>query len=263
MSNSKQEIEARRGKILDILNEKGKVSVSGLSNQFSVTPVTIRNDLNILEKDGKLIRRQGGAVSVTDIRGDSALPKNAKINCLDEKRAIASEIVKMIQPAATVFINSGTTTLVLAEALKAIPRLMVLTNSVAIATELSTKSSFEVVLLGGAMNVQYGFMYGGDAQEQLKKYQADWCILSADGISMNSGVTTYHPEEAAVNKIMFSKARRRIIAADHTKIGRDGFSSICEIGPDFELITDSYANPEEIENFRAHGLKVTVAELAE
>ena len=261
MPGSRKNIEARRNEIMALIEENGKVTVSDLSRIMSVTPVTIRTDLDFLEQEGKIIRRQGGAIpTAAVVKDENTSPVNARINCLEEKKAISSEIVKLIQPADTVFINSGTTTLILAQALKTIPRLMVLTNSLQIATELSTKSTFEVVLLGGSMNVQYGFMYGGDAQEQLQKYQADWCILSADGISVKSGVTTYHPEEAAINKMMFSKARHRIIAADHTKIGRAGFSTICEIGPEFQLVTDSLADRAEVENLRSRGMNVICAE---
>lgn len=259
LSNSRRNVELRREKILDLLNEKRQISVAEISSIMSVTPVTVRNDLNALEQAGLLIRRQGGAILPAADKGEKTDFFGARINCFDEKKAIAAEIVKMIQPGDTVFLNSGTTTLVLAEVLKQIPRLMVLTNSVPIAMELSSKSTFEVVLLGGSMNVQYGFMYGGDAQEQLTKYQADFCVLSVDGISLESGVTTYHPEEATINKMMLSKTKKLVIAADHTKIGRAGFSSICPVDGSFSLVTDSYDNTGAIERLGSSGLNIILA----
>lgn len=261
MSNSRENIELRRKRICDLLNERGQISVAEISSLMSVTPVTVRNDLAVLEEEGYLIRRQGGAIPASAPKNERFDFAGLRINCIDEKRAIAKTIANVVQPGDTVFLNSGTTTLLLAEELKTLPRLMVLTNCIPIAIELASKSSFETVLLGGSLNVQYGFMYGGDALEQLGKYQADWCILSVDGISLASGATTYHPEEASVNKMMFAKAKNRIIAADHTKIGRAGFSSICPVDSSYRLVTDEYNNRHEIEKLRSNGLEVLTAGL--
>jgi len=255
----KLKIDIRREKILDALRNNGQVYVSELAKELGATTVTIRNDLATLEQDGYLIRRQGGAVaSPTSPQVTNGFARTA-INHIEEKNAIADRIVRMIHDGDTVFINSGTTTQITASLLKRRNNLRVVTNSLAVATDLSTVSHFSVILLGGEVNVQYGFVSGADALLQLQKYQADWSIISVDGISVSGGVTTYHAEEASINQMMLEHSKNIIIAADHTKIGRAGFSSICSIGPNVHLVTDSYSDEEILRELEEHGLDITIA----
>ena len=120
----------------------------------------------------------------------------------------------------------------------------------------------EAVLLGGEINAIYGFTFGDDAVQQLGRYQPAWAILSVDGVNAAQGITTYHAEEAMVNRVMFQQAHRTIIAADRRKIGRAGFTGICRLDDRFTVITDSGAKPEELDGIRATGAAVEVAEEA-
>lgn len=255
----KLKIDIRRDKILEILKDNGEVSVTDLSEKLGATPVTIRNDLASLEKDGYLIRRQGGAISAKTAPQNYGGFARTAINHLEEKNAIASQIVEMINNGDTIFLNSGTTTQVLASALKERTNLRIVTNSLAVAMDLSNHSSFKVILLGGEVNVQYGFVSGYDAQQQLQKYQADWGIISVDGMSIQSGVTTYHAEEAIINTMMLEHAKTKVIAADHSKIGRVGFSTICDIDNNIHLVTDSRCDENVLNEFKNKGLEITIA----
>lgn len=255
----KLKIDIRRDKILGILREQGEVSVSALSDMLGATPVTIRNDLTSLEEDGYLIRRQGGAILATTAPQNYSGFARTAINHLEEKNHIASQVVSMINDGDTIFLNSGTTTQVLATALKERSNLRIVTNSLAVAMDLSNYSSFKVILLGGEVNVQYGFVSGYDAQQQLQKYQADWGIISVDGMSTQSGVTTYHAEEAIINQMMLEHAKTKVIVADHSKIGRVGFSTICDIDSNIHLVTDSRCDEDVLTEFKNKGLEITVA----
>ena len=95
-----------------------------------------------------------------------------------------------------------------------------------------------VVLVGGEINARYGFTHGGDAQEQLQRYQADWAILSVDGISAEGGITTYHAEEAVIDRMMMRSAKNIMIVADRSKIGRTGFTRVREQLSGINLVTD-------------------------
>lgn len=257
MTVSKLKIDIRRKRILERLRQDGKVSVIGLSKLLKVTPVTIRNDLSNLEQEGCLMRVQGGAVqipasSLVSVEGEH---NNA---CRQQKEAIADEIAGMIRDGDTLFMNSGTTCEHIAEALRGRRNLNVVTNSLRVATRLGMIPSFRVLLVGGEINAHYGFTHGGDAQEQLSRYQADWAILSVDGVSANGGITTHHAEEAIIDRMMAAGAKQTVVAADASKLGRAGFSRVCECSERLLLISNEGCDAEVIAQIRGKGMSINL-----
>jgi DeoR/GlpR family transcriptional regulator of sugar metabolism len=252
MAESKLKIDIRRNKILELLRQDGHVQVLQLSELLGATPVTIRTDLAAMEQEGYLERVQGGAVQ--RLR-PARLQQNVSIDREAEKQAIAALVSRKIRDGDTIFINSGTTTLCVAAALKEHQNLNVVTNSLQVAVELGSVPSFRVLLLGGEINARYTFTSGSDALEQLSHYQADWAILAVDGVDL-TGVTTYHPEEAGINRTMIDRAKRTVIAADHTKIGRAGFTHICDIGSGLTLATDAGSDASILERLAEAGLAI-------
>ena len=97
---------------------------------------------------------------------------------------------------------------------------------------------------------------GGDTQEQLSKYRADWAILSVDGVSAQGGITTCHPEEAIIDRLMMANARNRLIAATGNKIGKAGFSRICDGDASIQLITDNTCDKDALLALQERGVKV-------
>lgn len=255
MAESKLKIDVRRNKILEQLRADGKVSVSRLAAELGATPVTIRNDLTALERDGYLVRMQGGAV--ISHRLEHHFVEETEDAAFLQKQSLAGEVAKMVSDGETLFFNSGTTTQHVARALKGKKHLNIVTNSLAIAMELGNIATFHVLLLGGEINASYGFTSGGDTQEQLSKYRADWAILSVDGVSAQGGVTTCHPEEAIIDRLMMANARKRLIAATGNKIGKAGFSRICDCDENLQLVTDSTCEKEALQQLREQGVKVT------
>ena len=254
MAESKLKIDVRRSKILEQLKLEGKVSVSRLAEELGATPVTIRNDLTALERDGYLVRMQGGAVIAP--RLEHHFVGNSEDATFLQKQALAEEVAKLITDGQTIFFNAGTTTQHIARALKGKKHLNIVTNSLSIAMELGNVSTFHVLLLGGEINASYGFTSGGDTQEQLSKYRADWAILSVDGVSAQGGITTCHPEEAIIDRLMMANARNRLIAATGNKIGKAGFSRISDGDSSIQLITDSSCDKDALLDLQEHGLKV-------
>lgn len=256
MAESKLKIDVRRNAILDYLRAEGKVSVSRLSQALHVTPVTIRNDLAALEQDGYLIRMRGGAMLSQRLQGSFAGDEDQQ--SFLKKQALASEVADLIQDGQTLFFNSGTTTRHVARALQGKKHLNIVTNSLAVAMELSNIPTFHVLLLGGEVNTRFGFTYGGDAQDQLCKYQADWAILSVDGVSARGGMTTYHPEEAIIDRLMIANAKQCLVPAIGSKIGNAGFSRICDCGPQIRLVTDHTCDKDSHQQLLAQGVAVTL-----
>lgn len=260
MTTGKLKIDIRRKRILEFLRREGKIAVTEVAAALKVTPVTIRNDLDVLEQEGCLMRVQGGAVQIP---GKAAARESGKSSAAparaEEKRAIAAAVAQMVKDGDTLFINSGTTSECVADALSARMNLNIVTNSLKVATRLGTVPSFRVVLVGGEINAQYGFTCGGDAQEQLAKYQADWTILSVDGVSARGGITTHHAEEAIIDRIMVAGGRQLVVAADASKIGRAGFSRVCECTSELLLVTNRGENEAAAAELQECGVRIVLA----
>lgn len=250
-------IDLRRGRILEKLKQEGAVSVSQLAAELGATTVTIRSDLDALEAEGYLTRVQGGAVMCRNPQQPPQPEGRESVNAA-EKRAIVRCVADMVRDGDTLFINSGTTMQLLCAALRVRRNLNIVTNSLQVAMELGTVASFRVILLGGEINAHYGFTCGSDAQEQLGHYQADWAIMSLDGISVEAGLTTYHAQEAIINRMMIARSKQLLVAADHTKVGKAGFSRFHNVGPNIRLVTDGAVDGSAVEQLREMGVDVTI-----
>ena len=258
MATGKLKIDIRRQAILEQLNRDGMVHVAQLSERLGATPATIRNDLDALAMDGQLDRIQGGAVRrVKPGEGWGGTP----VPMGQGRRAIAEAVLRYISDGDTLFINSGTTTMAVAEVLSLRKNLNIVTNSLAVANYLAHQADMRLILLGGELNANYGFTYGGDALEQLNRYQPQWSILSVDGVHPEHGITTYHADEAMIDRTMIARAQKTIIVADHRKIGRVGFSHICGVSEGQILVTDSGCDDAQLERIRTAGAEVHVAQL--
>ena len=134
-----------------------------------------------------------------------------------------------------------------------------MTNSLSAAAVLAQVPTVRVVLLGGEVNADYGFTYGGDAMQQLERYQPDWAVLSVDGVDAAQGLTTYHAEEAMIDRMMVHQARRVMITADHRKIGRAGFTKICDLGAGTVIVTDSGCDREALQALTQTGAQIRIA----
>lgn len=251
-------IEQRRLRILDILARDGKIQVIPLSKELQVTPVTIRSDLDALERNGYLSRTQGGAVqSVKNYYNlDQQLRKH---KYAAEKKAIAAAAADLVEDGETLMINSGTTTYYFAAELKRRTNLNIVTNSIAVATELADRPSFRVILLGGEINAQFAFTHGTDAINQLSKYKADKTFLSLDGIHIHSGYTTYNSEEAIIDQHMMERARNTIIVADYAKYGYESFYHVADLASADTIVTNEQIGYDAQQNLHTSGVKVIIA----
>ena len=254
-------IDDRRKKILEMLSRKGRVWVSELSVELGATPVTIRNDLAALGDEGLLDRVSGGAAQRVNNYYNVELHLRRQDND-DIKKRIAEAAAEMISDGETLFINSGTTTYFTAIELKKRKNLNIVTNSLPIAMELGTVSGFNVMLLGGEINTQYSFTCGINTLEQLRHFKADKTLLSMDGIDARCGLTTYHAEEAIINRTMIERSRETIITADHTKIGYESFSFVEELHTGLILVTDQQ-DPEasSLEDIKKTGVRIILTDI--
>ena len=255
MANKGLKIDERRKLITEFIAQRGKVRVSELSEKFGTTGVTIRSDLAALEASGYLKRVPGGAIhNVNNFYNLNFIQRNqqnAELKC-----EVGKTVSELVHDRETLFINSGATTYYTAVALKELKNLSIVTNSISIAVELGAHRGFQVILLGGQLNTQYAFTYGADALEQLRHYKADVTILSIDGIHPEARFTTYHPEEAVIDREMISRSRRCIIAADYTKIGHESFFSVADVPNSVTVVTNKCIDPDVLSKFHRKGFNI-------
>ncbi|MGI6440168.1 MAG: DeoR/GlpR family DNA-binding transcription regulator [Sphaerochaetaceae bacterium] len=248
----------RREKILEILRKEGSVKVHDLSEKLGYTAVTIRSDLAALEKERYLQRTSGGAIINPQSTYKTDFRDRLNHN-LAQKEAIATETAKMIPAGSTVMLNSGTTTFLVCQELKKKSNLNIVTNSIEAALDLGSSPSLRVILLGGDINAQYGFLYGNDTIEQMVHYKADYAILAMDGVCNDGRLTTFHSEEALVDRIMIERSRKTIIVADSSKYQHEGFYFVSDLEPNSVWVTDTNIAQSAISEMKTIDIEIVTA----
>jgi DeoR family transcriptional regulator, aga operon transcriptional repressor len=243
--------------ILEGLSADGSVAVTMLTERFGVSAATIRRDLDVLERQHLLMRTHGGAVPQRVLY---ELPLRYKASRHEaEKRLIAETAARRVDDGAAVGLTGGTTTTQVARALADRPRLTVVTNALNIASELAIRPNIKLVVTGGYARAESYELVGPLAVQSLSRLRLDVVFVGADGISASDGLTTHHEVEADTNRALIQRAKRVIVVADGSKLGRAAFAQICPIEMAHELITDPRADAAEIAQLQDVGLAVTVA----
>jgi DeoR family transcriptional regulator, aga operon transcriptional repressor len=233
----------RRDDIIKILYDQGRVRVDELSDQFSVTTVTIRNDLDFLEKKGILHRTHGGALLRKNVYEDPTLEEKQQRH-IEEKQRIGQKAIEMIKDGDSILLDSGTTTREIARRLGNLENLTVMTNAINIAYELVSKNNINVMITGGTVRSESYSLVGPDAEAVISNYYFDKLFLGVDGLDLEQGLTTPNPMEAQLNRLMVERAQEVIAVTDSSKLGRHSFSYICGLESISTLITDTNITPE-------------------
>lgn len=244
----------RLSTILEQLSANGSVSVTELGSSFGVSLATIRRDLQLLEEQRLVSRVHGGAVA----RGILyELPLRYKVaRNQEEKRRIADAAAAEVSEGATVGFTGGTTTTEVARALSEKAGLTVVTNALNIASELAVRSNLKLVVPGGVARAASYELAGPIAEATLAGLNLDLVFVGVDGISVEAGCTTHHEVEAHSNRALIKRARRAIVVADGSKLGRVTFARICVLQEIDELITDDGADLGQLAQLREAGIRV-------
>ncbi len=248
----------RRAKIIEELQENGKVHVSGLSKKCGVSEVTIRNDLIHLEQKGMLIRTRGGALRQESVSSDFALSEKRRRN-FREKQLIGKRAAELVHDGETIIFDSGTTTMEVARNISGISDLTILTNALNIAAILTGNPSCRVIMLGGLLRVKSLSLVGTQAEENLRNYSCDKLYLGVDGIESGYGMTTPNIEEAHLNRIMIDVVNEVILVTDSSKFQRRSFAFISSIEKVQTIVTDKGIPEEEHKILTDMGIKVILA----
>lgn len=250
-------VQERRDKIIDILNEEGRVYVNKLSEIFGVSSVVIRTDLAELERLDLLSRVHGGAITSYKSYCDMNLIQRSNIN-LKEKNAISQKVKELVKDHDTLMMNAGTTPLFVMRAIWE-RKVTIVTNSIAMALEGAKNPNFKIILLGGDVDPDYQFTYGVSVLKELSQYSASTLILSVDGIDPEDGISTFYYHEAEVCRKMIERSGKVIIAADDSKIGRTAFSQIDSLQSVDAIVTNKKASDNHLESLKELGIEIIIA----
>jgi DeoR family transcriptional regulator, fructose operon transcriptional repressor len=250
--------EERQQEIVRMARADGRVDVATLADTLHVTAETIRRDLTTLERAGVLRRVHGGAIPVERIGFEPALATRDSV-LIDEKERIAKAALAEVPDEGAIILDAGTTTARLAQALPVDRELTVVVNSPVIATMLGTRPNLNVLLLGGRLRGRTLATVDDWALRPLADMYVDVAFLGTNGMSVERGLTTPDPAEAAVKRAMIGSARRVIVLADHTKIGNDYLARFGTLADLDLLITDAGLDDELVTDVEAAGLRVVRA----
>ncbi|MBO5305139.1 MAG: DeoR/GlpR transcriptional regulator [Clostridia bacterium] len=250
-------VTERRNVIVEILNDKGKVSVNELSERFGVSGVVIRTDLSELEKKGLLTRIHGGAITSYKAYYDMSLVQRSNTNA-HEKKAIGKAVHDMIKDNDTIMMNAGTTPLFIMREIMD-KKVTIVTNSIALALEGARNPNFSIILLGGDVDSNYQFTYGVSAIKSMEPYTADLLIMSVDGIEPAKGISTFYHQEAEICRYMIKHARRTAVVADFSKIGRTAFAEIDGVDKIDTLVTSEGADPACLSSLKNRNIEIIIA----
>ncbi|MBU0476246.1 MAG: DeoR/GlpR family DNA-binding transcription regulator [Bacteroidetes bacterium] len=249
----------RRTKILEILEVDGQAKVSSLSNKFNVSSVTIRNDLEQLEKKGLVIRTRGGALKAQKVGIDYNLETKRKKNHI-EKELIGKKAAALVGDGETIILDSGTTTMEIAKNLQNIENLTVISNALNIVSHLVNLPNVKVIVPGGYLRKESLSLIGYSAEEELKNYYCDKLFIGVDGIDATYGISTPNAEEAHLNKAMISIAKEIFVVADSSKFLKRSFAFISTLDEITSIITDANIPEHQHKALLNMGVNVIIAE---
>ncbi len=243
--------------IVQLVNERGSIRVSELSELCQVTEETIRRDLDRLEQTGKLRRSHGGAVSVKDQQPETPYSEREIANA-DEKRKIAEEAVKLIQPNDRILLDASSTAWYMAQSMPDIP-LTVLTNSIKAAVELSNKEKIEVISTGGILAARSLSFVGPLAERSLDAYHVDKVFFSCKGVHLERGASESNEWQARIKYRMIKMADEAILLADSSKFGIQAFTHVADLSDIHRIITDTAVSDEIQRSLQEKNIDVTIA----
>lgn len=254
--------KARRDLIVRMIQERDSLSVSELMAQFQVTDTSIRHDLNLLEEQGKLRRVHGGAVSRPTAQVNGLFARRARENPA-QKRRIGLAAAGLVQAGNVVFFNSGSTVVEVAAhlpgTLRASRSITMVTHSLPVIQEVGSWEQSHLICLGGLYLPDYQAMVGPVTLADLRELSADIAFLGCDGLTVEGGLSTPHMLIAEVGAAMAARARRVVVVANSTKLGRAGFTPIVGLDAVTVLVTDRDGHPDQLAQIRDLGIEVVLA----
>ncbi|TXH36804.1 MAG: DeoR/GlpR transcriptional regulator [Rhodospirillaceae bacterium] len=247
----------RQGALLEMLRREQICSISGLAEALEVSTETVRRDIRLLAAKGLVVKSHGN-VHWPDRRDDQPLQRRMSEN-MAGKSLIAAAVAREIVDGESLLIDSGSTTIFVAEALRGHRNLTAITISAPIAQHLSQGSGNRVFLAGGEMRADDTAVFGPAALAFIAQFSVHTAIVSAAALSADQGLMDNHLCEAEVCRALVKRAERVIVAADSSKFSAKGLIVACGFEDIDLLITDGPPPPNVAEKLEAADVQVQIA----
>jgi len=227
----------RQQEILAALRRAGgSLRVHALAKELRVTEETVRRNLKKLAEDGVVEKVHGGA-QLAGLEDEGDFQQRLAVRP-SAKQRIAAGVASIISNGSSLFLDVGSTTAFIADALRDHENLLVVTNSVSVAYKLATRNNNRVFMAGGELRAHDGGAFNRHAMEFANNFKTDYAILSAAGINEDNGFMLFDLEEAEFSRSIIRNAKTRIMAADSSKFGRPAPITVCDPALIDMLVTD-------------------------
>ncbi len=251
-------LNERQTEIVDKINEEGSVKVSQLSAVYRVSLETIRRDLEKLESLSLLKKIHGGAISTQlDSSTEIPLQKRSQTN-IEEKVKIAEEAAAFIEDGDIVGFDASTTVHQMTKLIQG-KQVTVVTNSIPITLDLSTKPGITVLLAGGYVRNESMSLVGSSAEKVIADYHVDKFFFSCTGFDLKRGVSELSEEQAKVKEKFIDISDQLFLLADHSKFQSKSLVKLLGFEELDYLITDSGIGVKDIQSIKAKGTNVVIA----
>jgi DeoR family transcriptional regulator of aga operon len=252
---------ARHREIESLLRERGECSVEEFARRAAVSTMTIRRDLDVLARAGKVIRTHGGATLGEKVLFEFNFLQRAGVN-ESAKQQIAETASALVQDGQSVIMDSGTTTLALARQLRGHRSLTVITSSLPIAATLQHTPGVKVLLLGGFMRQDAPDLVGALTEANLESLRADLAFVGADGIDLAGRVYNASVEVGRMLAKMAAAATATYVVADSSKIGRTALVRFGQLARWRGLVTNQGLSKSHAAALRKAGVKLILGNSA-
>lgn len=252
----------RRILILDYINEVGNVTVQQLMEKFSSSKATINRDLSCLEKEGKLVRVTGGAISNKFKLTYEPKQLEKERTQKEYKEKIGAKALGFIRDGMTVILDSGTTTLALAKKIsecRSFSHITVVTNDLKVGITLANNKSVHLIILGGELRNSMFSLSGLLTLKGLECLNADIFFLAADAVDIDKGVSNANLDEVEIKQRMMESGKEIILLADYTKFNTYKIAKVCSLEEVHKIITDKRIPDSEVQSLREKCREVLIA----
>ncbi len=226
----------RQQEIAALVRETGRVAVEDLVARFGVTPQTIRRDLNDLSEARLITRTHGGAVVASGV--ENLAYEARKLVAQSNKRRIGAAAAQLIPDHSSLFINLGTTTEEVAQAIAGRTGLLVITNNINVANVLYRNSAINLIIAGGTIRASDGGVVGRMAAAVIRQFKVDLAIIGTSAIDEDGTLLDYDVREVQVSRAIIENARRIVLVTDQTKFSRRAPVRIARLDEIHVLVTD-------------------------
>lgn len=248
----------RQQAILDLLQQRQRITVAEICAIFDVSEATARRDLETLATQGVIQRVRGGAILSKPAAPEPPLLERAREQA-EAKARIGRVAAQLIHDGESVFLGSGTTVLEVARNLRTRRGLTVITNSLPVINMLADVSDITLVSLGGVLRPSELSFIGHITELALAEVRAEKVIIGIRAVSLEHGLTNDYLPETLTDRAILKVGRQVIVVADHTKLGTVASAYVAPLEAVNTLVTDRDADADFVQALRARGIQVILA----